>query len=207
MRYSRRPLLIVALASLAALAISAPAQAGVLVKTTTSCDEQIFEQPFLPWLDPMNYVIAPAGTLEGDTSAWSLTGGASVVAGNEPYYVHGTDEVASLALPARSSATTRPMCVGLDHPTLRFFARNTGWVLSSLRVEVLFEDATGAVRALPIGVVLGTATRWQPSLPMPIVTNLLPLLPGQLTPVAFRFTPQGGNWTIDDVYVDPRRSH
>ena len=32
----------------------------------------------------------------------------------------------------------------------------------------------------------------------------LPLLPGERTPVAFRFTPQGkGTWSIDDVYVDP----
>jgi hypothetical protein len=41
---------------------------------------------------------------------------------------------------------------------------------------------------------------------MPLVVNLLPLLPGDYTPVAFEFTPQGygGNWRIDDVYVDPR---
>jgi hypothetical protein len=37
-----------------------------------------------------------------------------------------------------------------------------------------------------------------------VVANLLPLLPGAHTPVAFRFTPQlGGEWAIDDVYVDP----
>jgi hypothetical protein len=41
---------------------------------------------------------------------------------------------------------------------------------------------------------------------MPLVVNLLPLLPGEQTPVRFRFTPQGSaNWQIDDVYVDPRQ--
>jgi hypothetical protein len=42
---------------------------------------------------------------------------------------------------------------------------------------------------------------------MPIVANLLPLLPGDHTPVAFRFTPVGlgGDWRIDDLYVDPYR--
>jgi hypothetical protein len=40
---------------------------------------------------------------------------------------------------------------------------------------------------------------------MPVIANLLPLLPGSRTAVAFRFTPygDGGDWTIDDVYVDP----
>jgi hypothetical protein len=192
---------------LSSLALAAPAQGGVLVKTVTNCDAQIFEQPFLRWADPMNYVLAPAGTLESSTSQWSLTGGAKVVAGNEPFYVHAPKEASSLSLPAGSSATTRAMCVGLDHPTLRFFVRNQGTTVSSLRVDVLFEDATGVVRTLTVGTVAGTASSWQPSIPMPIVANLLPLLPGQLTPVSFRFTPAGGSWTIDDVYVDPRRSH
>jgi hypothetical protein len=192
---------------LSSMALAAPAHAGVLVKTVTSCSGQVFEKPFLRWADPMNYVLAPAGTLESGTSQWSLTAGSKVVAGNEPFYVHAPKEASSLSLPAGSSATTRAMCVGLDHPTLRFFVRNQGTTVSSLRVDVLFEDATGAVRTLTVGTVLGTATSWQPSLPMPIVANLLPLLPGQLTPVSFRFTPGGGNWTIDDVYVDPRRSN
>jgi hypothetical protein len=173
----------------------------------TGCSGQVFERPFLRWADPMNYVLAPAGTLESSTSQWSLTGAAKVVAGNEPFYVHAPKEAFSLSLPAASSATTRAMCVGLDHPTLRFFARNQGATTSALRVDVLFEDATGAVRTLTIGTVSGTATSWQPSVPMPIVANLLPLLPGQLTTVSFRFTPAGGAWTIDDVYVDPRRSN
>jgi hypothetical protein len=208
MRTRRFPLALLALSSsVLALALAPPAQAGVLVSSATNCDEQVFEQPFLPWVDPMNYVLAPAGTLEGDTSAWSLTGDAAVASGNEPFYVHGAGESASLDLPAGSSATTRAMCVGLDHPTLRFFARNRGAARASLRVEVLFEDATGAERSLTIGAVPGTAQGWQPSAPFPIVANLLPLLPGELTAVAFRFTPQGGDWTIDDVYVDPRRSY
>ena len=38
----------------------------------------------------------------------------------------------------------------------------------------------------------------------PILVNLLALVPGERTAVAFRFTPRGlGSWLIDDVYVDP----
>ncbi len=61
--------------------------------------------------------------------------------------------------------------------------------------------------ALPIGAALaGTHRSWQPTLPTVVVANLLPLLPGEQTPVAFRFTPVGSaTWTIDDIYVDPKR--
>jgi len=41
---------------------------------------------------------------------------------------------------------------------------------------------------------------------MLFVANLLPLLPGDHTPVALRFVPQGGgSWLVDDVYVYPFR--
>jgi hypothetical protein len=38
---------------------------------------------------------------------------------------------------------------------------------------------------------------------MAMLANLLPLLPGQQTPVRFKFTAIAGSWQIDDVYVDP----
>ena len=70
-------------------------------------------------------------------------------------------------------------------------------------VEVVFNGVGGLVKSLPIGVVIG-GSQWQPTLPYPVIASLLPLLPGQLTPVSFRFTPiLGGSWQIDDVYVDP----
>jgi hypothetical protein len=189
----------------AALAIAAPAQAGVLVSTATSCDDQIYEQPFLPWADPANYVLAPSGTFEQGSSGWTLSGNASVVSGNESFYVHAAGESSSLSLPSGSSATSDSMCVGIEHPTLRIFARNSGSLLSTLKVEVLFEDAGGAVRALPIGLLVA-GSQWQPSAVMPIIVNLLPLLPGERTAVAFRFSASGGKWKIDDVYVGPYRS-
>jgi hypothetical protein len=120
--------------------------------------------------------------------------------------VHGADERRSLSLPPGSAATTASMCVGVGHPTLRLFARNRGSVLSPLLVEVLFEDALGLQRALPVGM-LAAGPEWAPTLPLPVVANLLPLLPGERTAVRFRFTPAGGGgeWQIDDVYVDPYR--
>jgi hypothetical protein len=191
--------------SVAALAIASPAQAGLLVSSATDCDDQALEQPFLQWADPASYVLAPGGTFEHGAGAWNLSGNASVVSGNESYYVHGGGETSSLSLGSGASATSNSMCVGIEHPTLRLFARNSGSLLSTLKVEVLFEDNGGTVRSLPIGLVLAGG-QWQPTLAMPVIANLLPLLPGEHTAVAFRFTANGGNWKIDDVYVDPYRS-
>ncbi len=95
-------------------------------------------------------------------------------------------------------------CVGLAEPTLRFFARKQRGLLSTLAVSVYVETSLGIVVPLPVGVVLGNGT-WKPTPPMLIVANLLPLLPGDRTPVSFGFTPLLGDWQIDDVYVDPRR--
>jgi hypothetical protein len=193
-------------AGAAALAIAAPAQAGLLVSSATDCDDQVYEQPFLPWADPASYVLAPGGTFEQGAGDWRLSGNASVVSGNESHYVHAAGDSSSLSLGSGSSATSDSMCVGIEHPTLRLFAARTGGsLLSTLKVDVLFEDNGGSVRALPIGLLLA-GNQWQPTLAMPVVANLLPLLPGEHTAVAFRFTVNGGSWKIDDVYVDPYRS-
>lgn len=190
-----------------ALALSAvPAQAGPLVASAQDCDEQALTQPFMPWLDPASYTLAPDGGFERGAAGWDREGGAAVVAGNEPYYVRAAGDSKSLELPAGSSARSGTICVGVEHPTLRIFARNQGSALSTLRVDVHFEDAAGEVRSAPIGV-LTAGSSWRPSVVMPLAVNLLPLLPGERTPVAFEFTPQGsrGDWQIDDVYVDPYR--
>jgi hypothetical protein len=202
MRLSRHLLCLSAVAVLVLIPTTA-AHAGVLVKTVGQCEGRALERPFVPWLDPMTYTLVSEGSFEAAPAGWALTGGASRVDGNETHYVHGADDGYSLALPPGSSATTPSTCVGLEHPTLRFFARNTGSALSTLRVDVRVETSLGLVLTVPLGVV-AAGSSWQPTLPMPVLVNLLPLLPGQYTPVAFRFTPLGGNWRIDDVYVDPR---
>lgn len=195
-----------AVAATVALCGPAAAQAGVLVESAPDCGEQVLSNPFTPWLDPANYTMPDGGAFEDGAAAWSLADGAEIVSDNEPYYVHAEGDAQSLSLPPGSSAVSSTICVGLEHPTLRFFARNTGSPFSSLEVSVRFEDAAGEVHSLPIGTVGSTAS-WQPTAPFPVVANLLPLLPGEHTPVEFEFTPHGsgGNWKIDDVYVDPYR--
>ena len=179
--------------ALVALAFAAPSQA-----VAAGCPSQPMSQTFLPWLDPAWYVPAPGGDLEGNGAEWTLQDGAAVADGNEPFLAGGR----SLTLPAGSSATTAPMCVDVEHPTVRLIARNTGSPLSTLTVSVVFHDVLGVRRALPIGVVTA-GPDWAPTLPMAMGVNLLSLLGDQ--DVAFRFTTagDGGEWAIDDVYVDP----
>ncbi len=200
------PIITLALPIALALAIAPAAQAGPLVASAGDCDEQALSQPFMPWLDPAHYTLAPDGGFEKGGSTWALDGGASVASGNESYYVRSARDSKSLKMPSGSSATSAVMCVGIEHPTLRLFARNTGSPLSTLEVKVHFEDAFGEVHAAPIGAVVA-GDSWAPTQPMTIGVNLLPLLPGEHTPVAFEFSEHGsgGNWRIDDVYVDPYR--
>ena len=205
---TRRGIGIVAVA-IAACGVFAPsANAGLLVQSAVSCADQPLERPFQRWLDVAPYTLVPGGTFEDGAQGWSLSG-SRVVAGNSPFYAHGAGETQSLSLPPGSTATSPSICVGLLHPTMRFFVRGAGGGLlgglSTLQVDVLFEDAGGTTRSLPIGVVPRTG-QWAPSLPAPVLANLLPLLPGEMTAVAFRFTARGGaSWTIDDIYVDPKR--
>jgi hypothetical protein len=187
------------------LALAVPAaHAGALVASAPSCDTQVLAQPFFPWLDPASYVIAPGGGFENGAAAWTLTGGAARITGNEPWNVTAALDSHSLSLPAGSSATSPTMCVGIGHPDLRLFVRRDGGTpLSTLRADVLFEDAAGNVQSLTIGHIAAGGW-WSPTVQMPIVANLLPLLPGNMTPVQFVFTPEdSAGWAIDDVYVDP----
>jgi hypothetical protein len=191
--------------ALCALAIAAqPSHAGVLVESAPDCAAQPTSRPFLPWLDIASYQKAPDGGFEAGATGWGLNGGATTVAGNEPHYVGGRADDTALRIPAGGSATSPVFCVGLEHPTARMFAKRVGGsLLSTLRVDVQFEDALGTARSLPIGLVV-SGGNWAPTLPMLMVANLLPLLPDQHTPVTLRFVPQGsGSWLVDDVYVDP----
>ena len=189
----------------ASLAMAGSASAGVVVKTTTDCPGQVLSQPFQRWLDPMSYTLVPGGSFEGGATGWHLNGSARVVSGNEPWHVRAAGDDQSLRIPSGSSAVSAPICVGLEHPTLRFFAKKNSGLLSTLAVSAIVQLQAGGQLEVPIGAVL--AGSWTPTPPYLYLGNLLPLLPGQYTPVTFRFTPLlGGDWQVDDVYVDPMRS-
>jgi hypothetical protein len=181
-------------ALVAAASVAGTAQAGL------TCSGQTYVEPFLPWLDPGDYVLVDNGSLES-TSGWTLSGGATLGSGNEPWRVNRTTDTRSLSLPSGSSATSPPLCVTLLHPTLRFFAANSGSTLSTLKVEAI-TNVGGLKLTTPVGVLVAGGS-WQPTLPLLFLDNLVSPLAGT---VQFRFTPVGlgtSGWRIDDVYVDP----
>jgi hypothetical protein len=185
-------------------AFAAPASAGILTVSAKDCGDESLSQPFAGFGDSAQYKLVPGGDFESSLDDWDLIGRARVVSGNEPWKVGGSDHGSSLLLPAGSSVITAPTCVGLAEPTLRFFAKKNRGLLSTLAVSVYVKTSLGLVVPVPVGVVLGNG-QWKANGPMLIVANLLPLLPGDRTPVAFQFTPLLGDWQIDDVYVDPLR--
>ena len=192
-----------ALATTIAVALGAPAANAGLVSGITgtvlpSCGPT--STPFSQFGDPRSYYAVPDNGLEGGASGWTLSG-ATVVAGNEPWFVSGRGRSA-LALPPGASALSPAACINLLAPSIRLFAegqRPNG----SLRVEVLFRGITGNL----LGVLNtgdlepGDYTSWRPTTSVP---SLL-AVPLATTSFQVRFTSKAsrGTWLIDDLYVDP----
>jgi hypothetical protein len=190
---------------LATFAVTASAQASLLTPTATNCGTPHDSQAFLAWGDPSEYYLAPDGNFADAAATWSLSGGAMTVAGGDGYSLGGAAPSSrSLALPDNSSATTPTFCVGVNQPTFRFFAENSGSPTSTLLVSATVATTLGATVTVPVADITATST-WNPTAIEPLIANLLPLLPGNQTPITLSFAPvgQGGNWQIDDVYVDP----
>lgn len=187
---------------LGAAAFAPAAQAGVLVASAGDCADESGSQVFLPWLDVANYVPAPGATAES-SDGWTFKDGAGIVDGNEPWNVVSASDSHSLDLPDGASATTDVMCVGIEHPTIRFFVKqnSTSALVSGVDVYVHYEDAFGDVQTMYVGSAGGYG--WHPSAAMVLAPSLLPLLPGERTPVSFTFTARGGGFQVDDVHVDP----
>ena len=187
-------------AALAALAIAAPSAGASLLD---GCPDADAVQPFLPWGDQSWYVLAPDGGFEEGGDAWSLRDGAAVVRGNETFQVGGSHDSRSLALPDGSQATSADVCIGLDSPTMRFFARNDGDPGGLLSVSVVVDTLLGRL-TVPVGSVDGTDA-WHPTPPFLLLANLtaLPIVNDGTASIQLRFEAQGGDWRIDDVYVDP----
>lgn len=193
---SIRKLLTTVAASVAVLAcFAASAQA---------CDYRGAEQVFRPWGDNHFYVLAPDGGFEAGGAGWSLSGGAATVAGNESLFLNDPADSRSLSLPSGSSAVSPPICMSLDTPIFRLLARNTGDPKAGLRVEATYK-LLGLVRTKTVSTVAGSSS-WAPSQQMSTVLTLSTVV-GTLIPSAIqiRITPvgSGGNWQVDDLYIDP----
>jgi hypothetical protein len=190
----------------AALLASALLALAVFAGSAQACSYSGAEQVFGPWGDQSNYVLAPDGGFEAGGSGWQLNRGATVVEGNESYFLNNTGDSKSLSLPAGSSAVSPPVCMALDTPSFRLVARNSGNPSSQLRVEAVYK-LLGLIRTKTAGTLRATST-WGPTQSVSTVLTLSTIL-GTLIPSAIeiRFTPldSSGRWQIDDIYIDPFR--
>ncbi|MGN6557218.1 MAG: hypothetical protein ACTHLH_04300 [Solirubrobacterales bacterium] len=184
---------------MAVLALSAFMAAGA-----QACSYTGAEQVFSPWGDQHSYVLASDGGFESGGQGWTLAGGAATVSGNESFFLNDASDNRSLSLPAGSSAVSPPVCMSIDTPIFRLVARNTGNTSSGLRVEAVY-PLLGLLRTKTVSTVYGNSA-WAPSQQMSTVLTLSTIL-GTVIPssIQIRITPvgSGGNWQVDDLYIDP----
>jgi hypothetical protein len=169
-----------------------------------ACDYRGAEQVFRPWGDNHFYVLAPDGGFEAGGAGWALSGGAATVAGNESFFLNDPADSRSLSLPAGSSAVSPPICMSLDTPIFRLLARNTGDPSAGLRVEASYK-LLGLIRTKTLSTVKA-GPEWAPAQEMSTVLTLSTIV-GTLIPssIQIRITPvgSGGQWQVDDLFIDP----
>jgi hypothetical protein len=195
------------IATTAAIACAAPAHAASLSNPYNCAPSPTLSQAFSPWSDFAAYTPLSGGNFETAAAGWTLSGGATIVAGNEPFNLGGRG-TRSLSLPAGASAVSAPICIDPTYPFYRLLARNSGELASALRMEVLFLDEHGNVKSTKSLDYRAGATAWAPTGAAPI--NVFTAKTSvSAAPISLRFTPQGkaGRWQIDDVFVDPYMRH
>jgi hypothetical protein len=197
---SLRKLVLAAVAALVAVAFSAG--------SAQACSYSGAEPVFQPWGDQSSYVLAPNGGFEAGGLGWYLGEGAKVVDGNESFFLNDPADTKSLALPADSTAVSPPICMSIDTPSFRLLARNSGDPASYLKVEATY-PLLGLIRTKTLSTVKAGPS-WAPAQQMSTVLTLSTIV-GTLIPSAIqiRITPvgSGGNWQVDDLYVDPFARH
>lgn len=156
-----------------------------------TCTPSARSHPFAPWGDFAAYELAPGGDFESST--WTLSGGAKLVAGSEPYAATGALGSSSLSMPDASSAQSPLVCVDAASPSIRFFIAGNGSVAVNL-------VAGGSV--IPAGIAVAGG-EWAPTPVMLTSSAVLGAESGGTAQVSVSFTGLSGSPRIDDVFVDP----
>jgi len=196
---------LLAATAVAAVAFSVPAaNAGLIGDLLGGSCPSGGTQVFAPWQDYAYYYLAPNGSFELGSWGWSLSGGAQVVSGNEPYFPTGTH---SLSLPSGSSALSPTICLGPKQLYLRMFGEDKGGTDSGLRVRVRWYGLLNQVLGITDYAVFPSGGDWSPLTKVSSAGGLqVPLLPilGS-TSARVEITPlgSGSRWNVDDLYVDP----
>jgi hypothetical protein len=193
----RRLGLIAGVALAAAVGLAVPsAHAGFSLLPTCGSTSH----PFSQFGDAHAYYGFSNNGFESGSGGWTVRG-ASVVLGNEPWYVNGTGK-SSLSLPPGASVASPLVCINLLNPYWRMFVRSNG-ANGPLHAQVVFYGLTGNITGIVNFVDFSSRNygTWQPSgkvlsaLALPLLTRSAQL---RLTSGA-----TSGSWQVDDVFVDP----
>lgn len=168
---------------------ASPARAAVV--DLGACNTSALSQPFAPWADFDSYELAPGGDFESPT--WTMSQGAQLVAGSEPFAATGVLGTKALELRPGASALSPPTCVDAAYPTIRMFVGGSG------AVEVYVVDAGVAI---PVGIAAAGGA-WEPSLPMSSDAVLIGALSGGTATVSIELVGLAGHPRVDDVFIDP----
>lgn len=163
-------------------------------------------QVFSPWGDSNYYLPAPNGGFESGSYGWSLSGGAAVGGGNEPFLSTGSH---SLNLPSGSSALSPQICLGTQQLYIRMFGKDQNGSDNGLRVRVYWYGLLNQLLGYSDYAVFPGGGGWSPTgqvdssggllAPLPVVALLCSSSARiQITPLG-----SGSHWQVDDVYIDP----
>jgi hypothetical protein len=191
-----RPALAALLGAAAFCIVPAAAQAA--------CPTMPTSKPFQAFGDSADYSLAPNGAFETGAGGWTLSG-ASVKTGNESYMVHGAGDTKSLALKATGTAVSPAFCVSTAQPTFRFFAQRTSGTWGVINVKVRWTDKNGQPIETVVGSVTAGDTSWHPSQVFSLSSVMGLWNSSQALSAQIVLDPEdfGGDWSVDDVYIDP----
>ena len=195
------------LAAAAAFAAPAAAQAA--------CDPVPTTQAFQALGDSSDYFLADHGGFEAGSAGWQLTN-ASVVSGNESYYLNGRGDSRSLSIAPGGRAVSSPICVDTTRTGYRFFAQQAkSYAAPNLKVSLRWVGPDGVTRYVRVDSLAGAnSSSWAPSrfFAPQLAAQLfqrLGLDPEETANVRLVFDVDSGTgpaWRIDDLYIDPFRA-
>jgi hypothetical protein len=204
---SRRFLRLVAATALAAGVLGAGTQATLAFGSPLQCSSPAQSTVFAPWGDNNTYFQISNGGFENGAVDWSLGGGASVVSGNESYYVAGSGDSHSLRITPNGYAESRTMCVSMNQDVVRLFVNNQHVSGAILHVDAIAQNPQTGGTAWTSFDVNGDvpSSPWSPTMQLKIPN----MFGGNSTEnLTLRFTLRGAaaTWYIDDVFLDPFKS-
>jgi hypothetical protein len=184
--------------------VSAAAFLVVPAAAQAACPTAPTIKAFAAFGDSADYSLAPNGAFESGAGGWALSG-ASVTGGNESYYVHGASDAKSLSLKATGQAVSPAFCVSTANPTFRFFAKRTSGTWGVLNVKLRWTGDNGQTNETVVGSVTASDMSWHPTQVFSLSSVLGLWDSSQVTSARLVLDPEdyGGDWSIDDVYIDP----